>query len=185
MRSYHAARAVFSLFSALAWIMILIGIVAVFGGFSAGRQINPYNPDLGVALVAVPGALVSIFGFVMLVLAQMGRAGVDTAEYSQQMLKASRDHMEVSQQLVRQGEKLEQGYAALASKIEAASAASYAGKLSATDAVPLAQATTTLLTDTKVEMEPAKVRYEDRLRIENGVALADVSPSLAPEAART
>jgi uncharacterized membrane protein len=173
MRSYHAARAVFTLFSTLAWILILVGIVAVFGGFSAGRQINPYNPDLGVALVAVPGALVSIFGFVMLVLAQMGRAGVDTAEYSQQMLKASRDHMEVSQQLVRQGEKLEQGYAAVVAKLSAPTSVSYDGRLAPAEVPVTATASAAPL---PVAGEAAaKVGYRDTLQIEQGVPMPSLN----------
>jgi hypothetical protein len=174
MRSYHAARAVFSLFSTLAWILILGGVILAVIGFARGPSISPYNPDLASTLAAIPGVLLSIFGFVMLVLAQTGRAGVDTAEYSQQMLKASRDHMEVSQQLVRQGEKLEQGYAALASKLEAASGASYAGRVGASDAAPLSAPAATSLPLAAADAEPAKLGYGDRLQLENGAPL--VSP---------
>ncbi|MEL7127916.1 MAG: hypothetical protein AAGK23_00075 [Pseudomonadota bacterium] len=41
-------------------------------------------------------------GFLGLVICQNGRAAVDTAEYSQQMLKVARDTLEVSRQALRQ-----------------------------------------------------------------------------------
>ncbi|MFM2339731.1 MAG: hypothetical protein RLZZ360_367 [Candidatus Parcubacteria bacterium] len=170
MRSYHAARAVFSLFSGLAWTVILIGILAVFLGIARGRSINPYNPDLGAAVVAIPGVLAVVFGLVMLVMAQMGRAGVDTAEYSQQMLQASRDHMEVSRQLVRQGEKLEQGYAALAAKLSIPPSVSYDGRISTAEASSSAAPAATPLSATG-EGTTQKVGYSDRLQIEQGIPM--------------
>lgn len=174
MRSYHAARAAFSLLSGLAWILILVGIVVVVGGISQGPNINPRNPDLGSAVVAIPGALTSIFGLVMLVMAQMGRAGVDTAEYSQQMLQASRDHMEVSRQLVRQGEKLEQGYATLAAKLSTPASASYEGLTTTAEASSATAPSTTPLTATS-ERATAKVGYGDRLQIEQDVPLTTLN----------
>lgn len=90
MRSYHAARAVFSLFSTLAWIVILAGgaLAIISAGMAAER--SSFGNDMVALMAAIPGAILSLLGFVMLVLSQIGRAGVDTAEYSQQMLKASR-----------------------------------------------------------------------------------------------
>lgn len=52
----------------------------------------------------VPGVNIGITGFLLLAFVQIGRAGVDTAEYSQQMLQISREQLEVS----RQGLKAEQ-----------------------------------------------------------------------------
>ena len=49
----------------------------------------------------VPGLAVALLGFVLLAIVQMGRAAVDTAEYTQQMLKIARDQLEVSQQGLR------------------------------------------------------------------------------------
>ncbi|PWE34094.1 hypothetical protein DDZ14_02750 [Maritimibacter sp. 55A14] len=53
---------------------------------------------------------------------QNGRATVDMAEYTQQMLKIARDQLEVSKQALRQGGALDQGYAALNTTGEGAAA---------------------------------------------------------------
>jgi hypothetical protein len=182
MRSYHAARAVFSLFSTLAWIIILAGVVIAVLGIARGQVLNPYNPDLPRILAGIVGGLVAVFGLVMLVLAQTGRAGVDTAEYSQQMLQASRDHMEVSRQLVRQGEKLEQGYADLANKIATAASVSYAGKLpSEAGATPVPTAPVAAVTP---ETVPSKVGYGDLPRIEAAMPGVAFDTPVASELAR-
>jgi hypothetical protein len=166
MRSYHAARAVFTLFSTLSWIVILAGgaLAAISSGLAMERASFGGGNEMVALMAAIPGAILSLLGFVMLVLSQIGRAGVDTAEYSQQMLQASRDHMEVSRQLVRQGEKLEQGYADLANKIAAAASVSYTGKLTSEAGamqVPIVPATAVAS-----ETVPTKVGYGDRLHIE-------------------
>lgn len=170
MRSYHAARAVFSFFSIIAWIVILLGLVIAVLGIARGQVLNPYNPDLPRIVAGVVGAILATFGLVMLVLSQMGRAGVDTAEYSQQMLQASRDHMEVSRQLVRQGEKLEQGYAALAAKLSTPSSVSYDGRISTAETSSSASSAATPLTAVG-EGTTQKVGYSDRIQIEQGIPM--------------
>jgi hypothetical protein len=166
MRSYHAARAVFTLFSTLSWIVIIAGgaLAVISSGLAMERASFGGGNEMVALMAAIPGAILSLLGFVMLVLSQIGRAGVDTAEYSQQMLQASRDHMEVSRQLVRQGEKLEQGYADLANKIANAASAPYAGKLpseAGATAVPTVPVATVAS-----ETAPTKVGYGDLPRIE-------------------
>jgi hypothetical protein len=183
MRSYHAARAVFTLFSTLSWIVILAGgaLAVISSGLAMERASFGGGNEMVALMAAIPGAILSLLGFVMLVLSQIGRAGVDTAEYSQQMLQASRDHMEVSRQLVRQGEKLEQGYAGLASKIAAASA-SYASKLAneagatAVPTVPVAAVAS--------ETAPTKVGYGDLPRIEAAMPGVAFDTPAASELAR-
>jgi ABC-type xylose transport system permease subunit len=170
MRSYHAARAVFSFFSTLAWIVILLGLVIAVLGIARGQVLNPYNPDLPRIVAGIVGAVLATFGLVMLVLSQMGRAGVDTAEYSQQMLQASRDHMEVSRQLVRQGEKLEQGYAALAAKLSTPTSVSYEGRIAAAVASP-ATASSAPPPPATGESTTPKVGYSDQLKIEQGIPM--------------
>jgi hypothetical protein len=170
MRSYHAARAVFTLFSTLAWIVILAGgaLAVISSGLAAERA--GFGNEMVALMAAIPGAILSLLGFVMLVLSQIGRAGVDTAEYSQQILKASRDHMEVSQQLVRQGEKLEQGYAALAAKLSTPSSVSYDGRLTSAEA-PVAASASAMTLPASGEAVAAKVGYSDTLQIEQGVPM--------------
>jgi hypothetical protein len=172
MRSYHAARAVFSLFSTLAWIVILAGgaLAVISSGLAMERASFGGGNEMVALMAAIPGAILSLLGFVMLVLSQIGRAGVDTAEYSQQMLQASRDHMEVSRQLVRQGEKLEQGYAALAAKLSSPSSVSYEGRIATAEGSSAAASPATPLSATG-EGTTQKVGYADRLQIEQGIPM--------------
>ena len=133
-------------------------------------------------MVAIPGVLAVIFGLVMLVMAQMGRAGVDTAEYSQQMLQASRDHMEVSRQLVRQGEKLEQGYAAFAAKLGTPPSVSYEGRISTAETSSSAAPAATPLSAVG-EGTTQKVGYSDRLQIEQGIPMTTLQGADAKSSA--
>lgn len=185
MRSYHAARAVFSLFSTLAWIVILAGgaLAVISSGLAMERASFGGGNEMVALMAAIPGAILSLLGFVMLVLSQIGRAGVDTAEYSQQMLQVSRDHMEVSRQLVRQGEKLEQGYADLANKIATAASVSYAGKLpNETGTIPVP---TVPVAAPASETAPAKVGYSDLPRIEAAMPGVALDTPAASEHARS
>jgi hypothetical protein len=129
MRSYGVARGLFSLLSALAWVMIVGGAFAAFAGFDYGAQMRSPNPLVMAITMGTPGVALFFFGFIMLATSQLGRASVDTAEYSQQMLQTARDHMEVSKQVLRQGEKLEAGYTALAAKVADSPLVSYAGHI--------------------------------------------------------
>ena len=54
-----------------------------------------------------------MLGFYGLALVQMGRAGVDSAEYSQQSLEVARQQLEVSREVLDQGKKTAASYAAL------------------------------------------------------------------------
>jgi hypothetical protein len=110
MRSYEAARSLFSFLAFVAWMVIIAGVLialigakgaSIYGGAGAGL------------LAAMPGIGIAMMGFLQLAFVQIGRAGVDTAEYTQQMLKISRDQLEVSQQSLKQGKRFEAGFAAL------------------------------------------------------------------------
>lgn len=107
MRSYEAARGLFSFLAVLAWIVIVAGGLVAFFGFLLAYQAASSGYGLGgddiVASVAaaLPGVSVVLFGVLQLALAQIGRAGVDTAEYTQQMLKIARDQLEVSRQALQ------------------------------------------------------------------------------------
>lgn len=130
MRSYEAARSVFALLEFLAWGLIIIGaIIALLGGFGASEMSRwgGQSPGLAFVMGIIPGLALALGGFLSLALAQIGRAGVDTAEYSQQMLQLSRDQLEVSRQSLLQGEEVKNSFGALAAKSETSSAsASYA-----------------------------------------------------------
>lgn len=100
MRSYEAARSLFSFLGFCAWCVIIIGGILALVGVSAASQYGGYRAPSGAAIFAglLPGLALAMSGFLLLAFVQMGRASVDTAEYTQQMLKIARDQLEVSRQ---------------------------------------------------------------------------------------
>lgn len=117
MRSYEAARGLFSFMSFAGWVIIVGGVIAAIVGLSIGSQMGRYGygrgPGPEVLLLMLPGVGIAMVGVITLALAQIGRAGVDTAEYSQQMLQLSRDSLEVSRQSLRQNEQMRTSFEAL------------------------------------------------------------------------
>lgn len=116
MRSYHAARSLFSFLAFIAWCLIAGGACLTFLGAALATEMARWNngpPALAIMIGVTPGILMMVAGFFSLVVVQIGRAGVDTAEYSQQMLQISRDHLQVSEQTLRQGETIKQRFEAL------------------------------------------------------------------------
>lgn len=115
MQSYQAARTYFSLLEILAWCVIVFGaIVAIVAWGAVGQMSRGFggSPIAGIAGL-VPGVAVMFLGFLGLAGAQVGRAAVDSAEYTQQGLKVARDQLDVSRQALKHGAVLEKGYAAL------------------------------------------------------------------------
>lgn len=96
MQSYQAARGLFGFLGFCSWIVIIVGGLAAFGGFATAASTVRNASMLTSLLWTVPGLLLAVVGLYGLAVVQMGRAGVDTAEYTQQMLKVSRDHFEHS-----------------------------------------------------------------------------------------
>lgn len=136
MISYQAARSYFSVLAFLSWCVIIIGgLVALVAFGAVGQMSRGYGGSSMAGLAGmVPGLGIMFAGFMGLVLVQIGRAGVDTAEYTQQMLQISRDQLEVSKEALKQGVKGEAGYAALekAKKALTADPATAAGFASVT-----------------------------------------------------
>lgn len=100
MRSYEAARTLFSFLGFMAWLVIITGVLVALVGAGGGSRYG----GAGAGLFAmVPGFSIATAGFIQLAFVQMGRATVDTAEYTQQMLKIARDQLEVSNQALKQG----------------------------------------------------------------------------------
>lgn len=116
MRSYEAARGLFNFLGVCSWGLILLGGVIAFGaalalsatGFGRGAS------GLQLLMAALPGIGLLVTGLFGLVLVQTGRAGVDTAEYSQQALQVARDQLEISRRTLEQGQQLALSYSALA-----------------------------------------------------------------------
>lgn len=113
MRSYEAARGIFSFLGFCSGVVIGVGvIVAIMGGMAASTGFRNPN-DLQILLGVAPGAVISLGGFFGLAMVQMGRASVDSAEYGQQALEVSRQQLEVSRELLAQGKTAAASYGEL------------------------------------------------------------------------
>lgn len=139
MRSYEAARSLFSVISFFSWFLIAGGIILIFVGGNLGGELSRYSraPEvIGMILGGIPGLFAALVGFFALVSSQLGRASVDTAEYGQQMLQIARDQLDVSRQTLHKGDSLRQSFEALSQRTVAATTASYAGHLAPAEAHP-------------------------------------------------
>lgn len=113
MRSYETARSLFSFLGFCAWSVVVIGgIVALLGAGS----VSQYAGGGAGLLAMVPGLGVTLAGLLLVAFVQIGRANVDTAEYTQQMLKIARDQLDVSKQSLKQGDTFQKNYASLNAK---------------------------------------------------------------------
>ncbi|MEL7257710.1 MAG: hypothetical protein AAFN80_07680 [Pseudomonadota bacterium] len=123
MRSYQAARSYFGTLEFLSWCVIGLGAVAVIVGLGAVGQMGRGfggSPSTAAYIGAiVPGAALAFAGFLGLVFSQIGRAGVDSAEYAQQSLDVARKQLEISRQALKLDRPGESGFAALTPKITA------------------------------------------------------------------
>lgn len=113
MRSYQAARTLFSILQIISWGFILLGIiVAVIGMGAAGagsRSFGGSATTLAFFSALIPGLALTFMGFLGLVFAQWSRASVDSAEYGQQSLQIAREQLEISKQGLR-GSDRDPGY---------------------------------------------------------------------------
>ena len=119
MRSYNTSRMFFGFLELVAWPTLSIGVVAIV--YSArnllGLGIYGFDVNRSLQLLIIGPAVVAVlYSLMIIIIAQVGRAGVDTAELTGQMLRVARDQLEVSQQLLRQGDTLRMSYAALVEK---------------------------------------------------------------------
>ncbi len=151
MRSYEAARSLFSFLGFIAWSVVVLGVLVALVSAAGGSRFGGAGAGL---LAMVPGVAIGIAGFILVAFVQMGRATVDTAEYTQQMLKIARDQLDVSKQGLNQGKVLEQGFAALKSAPEERPAASFA------DATSDASPTKASNSQSKLKLVPASKSVE-------------------------
>ena len=111
MRSYDAARNLFGFLGFCSWGVIILGGLAAFGGVGALSGFGREPDGMQLLLAAMPGLGLAVFGLVGLAMVQIGRAGVDSAEYAQQSLEVSRQQLEISKQQLAQGNSAAQSYA--------------------------------------------------------------------------
>jgi hypothetical protein len=120
MRSYEAARTYFSILGVISWIVIVLGgIVALISVAAVGQISREFGGSSAAGLAGVaPGLVLMFAGFLGLVFVQIGRAGVDTAEYTQQMLKIARDQLEVSRQGLNSGQNQPKSFNSMVGAME-------------------------------------------------------------------
>ena len=108
MRSYGTARSLFSFLESVAWLAVIIGVLIAFVGANA-RSGGMYGGNIGF-IGSIPGIILALLGLFQVGVVQGARANVDTAEYTQQMLKIARDQLNVSKQSLKQGYEAEPTY---------------------------------------------------------------------------
>lgn len=113
MRSYEAARNLFSFLQHCATALVLVGVLIGYMGGDAALSVGRNAGLMTFVLGAIPGTIMIVAGMFGSALVQMARASVDTAEYAQQSLDVSRQHMELSKQLLEQGKTTAASFASL------------------------------------------------------------------------
>lgn len=166
MRSYEAARRTFNKLETVARIISAVGTLIAIGGGLAGFALmsNSMPGPLAMAIGAVPGLMVAMYGSSSLASAQMGRASVDCAEYAQLSLSVSRQQLELAQEALSFNKNQSQS--------------SYAARL-AEAAVDAALDASESSTNTDV---PAGPSYADRTSLEDHETAPATVPSQAEPA---
>lgn len=109
--NYGAARGILGFAELILWCGIGLGvIVAIVAAGAAARGFGSSG-----LLAAVPGIFISVLCFLGVVIVQMAKATVDSADYSYQMLSVARDQLAVSKQGLSKA-SAPQGYASGAPK---------------------------------------------------------------------
>ena len=111
MRNYQTARSLFSFLEFLSWAMVVLGVLAAL---ILANSVSRYAPQGAGIMAALPGVAISFLGVVSAAMVQNWRAGVDSAEYGQQMLKLARDQLEISREALQQGRKQVESFATVA-----------------------------------------------------------------------
>jgi hypothetical protein len=112
MRSYHTSRLLLSIFEWVVWIVIFIGLfLAFYLADQVPDVIRGRSTPLSTKMTAAtPGLILSLIGLICVLLIHHARSVIDTAELTGQILKTSRDQLEVSRQLVRMARSQAQTY---------------------------------------------------------------------------
>ena len=113
MRSYETARSLFSIIEFVGWCCVILGGIVFIIGVASYSSLSEYGGTGAGMAALLPGLAIMFMGIIGVAIPQVGRAAVDTAEISGQILKVSRDQLEVSRSSLKQGKTLEQGFASL------------------------------------------------------------------------
>ncbi|WP_415404116.1 hypothetical protein [Tateyamaria sp. SN3-11] len=111
MRSYEAARGLYSFMEFFSKSVIGLGVLCVIGAlFMSTSDAGGNIGIIAVIAVIAVGLTVGMGGLFGLIMAQLGRASVDSAEYAQQSLQVAREQLELSRQALVQTRPTREGY---------------------------------------------------------------------------
>lgn len=107
MKSYQTARRICTFLEILGWISVVYGLgLAVV----LGESYAPYSSPGAAFAVVLPGLIIAVVGLFYVGGVQGWRSTVDTAEFTQQLLKVARDQLDVSRQALEGGPNVFEGY---------------------------------------------------------------------------
>lgn len=98
---YRTSLAFFSFLEAIAWCAVVIGVLSIFGGFIAASQVREAFTGETAGFRAgmfgtIPGFVITFLSLLCVVLVQIGRAAVDTAAMTDQILLVSREQLQIA-----------------------------------------------------------------------------------------
>ncbi len=97
MHEYRTARTIFGFMEFVSWALVIIGVIVFLAGMSGGASMSRGfgGSSLGALTGALPGIFLTIVGIMCVMLVQVGRATVDTAEMTGKLLKNSNEELKL------------------------------------------------------------------------------------------
>lgn len=93
MHEYRTARTIFGFVEFCAWGTVVVGGIVILAGAAGGGGLMGRG---GGILGALPGVFIVFLGILGVMLVQIGRASVDTAEMTGQMLNISKEQLRLA-----------------------------------------------------------------------------------------
>lgn len=122
MRSYEVARKIYSFMEFIGWSLVAIGVLF---GVGMAASVGEFAGAGGAISALLSGAVIAAVGLFFVGGVQAGRALVDTAEYTQQMLKVARDQLEVSRRGLKGAGDAPESFSAATSREEPSVSSQY------------------------------------------------------------
>lgn len=92
MHEYRTARSIFGFMEFGAWACVVLGVITALVGMAGGGRMLGGG---GGILAALPGLLIVFIGIFAVMMVQIGRATVDTAEMTGKLLKNSNEELQI------------------------------------------------------------------------------------------
>lgn len=93
MHEYKTARSIFGFIEFCAWSVVVIGVIATSAGMAGGSLLGSGGGIWG----ALPGLAVLFIGLVSVMMVQIGRATIDTAQMTGKLLENSTESLRILQ----------------------------------------------------------------------------------------